>query len=147
MFGDKRKKTIKARFITSKSLAVQSGGRWLSRFRVPPKNIEFKLDAKDADIWTGDLVDITTRHVPDATGAGVETRFQITSAEEITKPGPGTQYKYRAVELNYQDRYAWIGPNTLNDYDVESEANKLAYGFIALDTALFSDNSPAYRII
>lgn len=146
-FGDIRQKVIFARFIDSEALAVQVGGRLLARYRNSPREIKFRLDAKDSDLVTGELADVLTRSIQDITGADNTTRFQITSFKELARQASGTHFEYSAIEVNFFGRYGYIGPNTLNDYDVESDANKAQYGFISLDTAVFSDGTEAYRII
>ncbi len=147
LYDDKRQRVILAPYVDTAGLAIQTAGRILSRYRSPPREIVFELDAKDSDLWTGDLADIVSRRLQGVDGANETTQFQIISAQELTTAAKRGVYKYRALENNYTGRFAYIGPNTLNDYDVETDANKLAYGFIALDTALFSNGDPAYSII
>lgn len=147
-YGDFRQAVIKGRFVDTESIAVQTAGRMLSRYRGSPIDIEFKVDAKDGDLVTGDLFDVNSHRVQGADGANEVTRFQVMSVREETRPAAGHQYRYTGLEVNYQSRYCWIGPNTLGDYDTETEENKRDYGFIAPDTAVFdSDAGPAYLII
>jgi len=144
-YDDIRQKIIFARFIDKELLAMQVGGRLLARQRSAPRDIKFTLDAKDADKVTGDLVDIVSRALQGFDGAASSTRFQITSFKELTKQGAGTFFEFAGYETSFQERYGHVGPNTLNDYDVESDANIARYGFICLDTGLFSDGSDGYR--
>jgi len=147
LWGDKRQKVIFAQFIDSQAIAVQTAGRTLNRFKENPRNIEFQLDAKDLDIWTGDLVDIDSRSLPGFEGSNQLTRVQILSVGELTRNASGTRYQIKAIELDFKNRYGYIGPDTLGDYPAESDDNKALYGFIAPDSGAFSDGTNAYSII
>jgi hypothetical protein len=147
-YGDTRQKVIYGRFVGSAGAAVQTAGRLLGRFRDVPRDLQFKLDAKDADLWTGEYVDIESNRVQDINGAPEKTRFQILSAEEKTSAAPGTVFLYKALELNFAKRYWFIGPNSLTTYDLETDENRAKYGFISPDSGKFaSDDGDAYRII
>lgn len=146
-YGDIRQTVIMGRFVDSESIAVQTAGRMLSRYVRSPRDLEFIVDAKDADLDTGDLIDVNSRRVQGADGANELTRFQVLSVKEETRPMSGHRYRYTALEVNFKSRYGYIGPDSLNDYDAESDANKAQYGFIAPDTAIFDDGEDAYRII
>ncbi len=147
LYGDVRRKVIYGRFVDNPSTAIQTASRMLSRFGDAPRLIECEIDAKDIDIWTGDIVDVDTRRLQDENGANLVTRGQVLSVTEQTRNVSGSHYQLRILESNYKSRYGFIGPNSLNDYDVESEENKASYGFIAPNTGTFDDGSDAYRII
>ena len=147
LFDDKRQKVVFARFVQTSGQAVQTSGRILSRFRTVPRTITFHLDAKNSEHWTGDIIEIDSRRLQGVDGANEIAQFQITSAKELTRAAAGSEFQYKGLETNFFGRYAYIGPNTLNDYDVETDSNKSLYGFIAPDTAIFSDNTLAYLII
>jgi len=146
-YGDQRQKIIFARFIGSEATAIQTGGRVLSYFRDSPRDIKFKVDAKDSDNVTGGLVDIISRAIQGTDGADLSTRFQITSVKELTRDGSGHHYEMNGIESQYNNRYGYIGATSLSDYSAESDANKALYGFICLDTGLFADGTAGYRII
>ena len=146
-YNDQRLQVIFGRFIDSESLAVQTGGRLLNRFRNTLQNAVVQVDAKDADIWTGDIAVIDSIRLQGHAGANAETQFQAMSAKELTRDLSGSTYEFKMLEVNYGGRYGYIGPDTLNDYDVESAANLAAYGFISPDSGVFSDSEPAYKVI
>jgi len=147
-YDEVRQKIIYGRFVDSQSIAVQTAGRTLSRWANAPREAQVDIDAKDLSIWTGDLVDINSRRLQGVDGSNQVARMEIMSVREMTQDGSGSTYRLKTLETSYKSRYGYIGPNTLNDYDSESEANKEAYAFIAPDTEIFtSDNGSAYRII
>lgn len=147
-YADERVKIIYGRFVATESLAVQTSGRLLNRFKNTPKTATVQVDAKDASIWTGDIAVIESARLQGFDGAAAGTRFQVQSVKEKTdKALSGSVYEYKLLEINFGSRYAYIGPDTLNDYDVESDANKEAYAFIAPDSGVFDDGEPAYKII
>lgn len=101
-YGDERIKVIKSRwFDSSNSTQVAlTAQRLLDRFGITPKEIEFALDAKDAErVVTGDVLDITSRIEQDVDGMPATQRYQIT---EVKPYLPGSQYKYTALAF-FQD--------------------------------------------
>ncbi len=146
-YNDVRQRLIHARFVDTEAIAVQTASRLLARWQNAPAEIEYQVDAKDAGQWTGDVVDIESRSAQTVTGANGSMRTQVLSVQELTSKISGSHYKYKALELNFSGRYGFIGPNTLNDYNSESAANKADYGFIGPDTGLFDDDEAPYQII
>ena len=143
-YGDIRHKVIYGRFVDSEAIAVQTAGRMLSRFINSPQDLTIRLDAKDAGIWTGDLANVETRQIQDNTGANQQKQFQVMSVREKVH---GSIYEYKLLELNFAGRFAFIGPDTLTTYDLESDANIAAYAFISDDAGSMSDMEPGYNII
>ena len=145
LYGSKQVKVIFADWITTEAMASQLASRIISRFADPPKIISYAVDAKDSGDFSADLVDINTRFIQGADGINETTRFEIL---QVTEKQQGHRFEYQAMITNYGGGlFGFIGPNTLLDYDVESDANKQAYAFIAQDSGTFSDGSPAYKII
>lgn len=92
-------KTIFSRWITS---ANGAGARQLAalhgrRFGITPREISFKLEDKDSNVWVGDVRSINHFDIVDQNGNSVDTVFEITSASE------GEVYDYRALEFNYDE--------------------------------------------
>ncbi len=146
-YADSRHKIIYAEFMSTLSDAITVGGRLLNRFAQVLNSVKLSLDAKDSDFWTGDLVNVETSKVQNPDGSDRTVLLQVMSVKENTRDSSGSQYDYKLLEVGFGNRYGFIGPDTLNDYDVESDENKLAYGFIAPDTGGFTDGEPSYRII
>lgn len=142
-YGVKQTLEIPSRWMNASGAAIEVAGRSLNLFKNTPRRIKFKLDAKDSDLLTGDIVNIQSRSMQDVDGTAKSINFLVTKKQETEV---GTIYEYEAFEFNLGARVAYIGPNTLNDYDVESEDNKRNYGFIADNDGRMSDGSPAYQI-
>jgi len=98
-FGSSEVKTINSRWITSanKALALQLAALIGRRFSDIPRQIGFSLDAKDSDVWLGQIKSINYRDIVDATGIPIDTMFEITSARDAEN------YNYQALEFVYGD--------------------------------------------
>lgn len=101
-FGDQRIRKIFSRWLQDEAQAINVSVRLLSRYRNNPRFVTLSVDAKDRGSWTGDVVDILHRAVVDDTGAPLETRFQILSAQETI---PGHEIEYRLEVYEYSVTY------------------------------------------
>lgn len=148
-YGDVREVVAKARFLTSEGLAVQFGTRKLARYRDPPKILEVILDAKDTDLWTGDITNVSTRCLQDVDGSNKELLMQVFSVQEITTKQPGTHYKYEMVDTVYQGRYGRImSAAAASTYSTASDTEKATGCYIcAPGGANFSDDGGPYQIV
>ncbi|RDH86364.1 MAG: hypothetical protein DIZ78_09345 [endosymbiont of Escarpia spicata] len=144
-YGSERARIIKSRWMdsTNSAEAVATSGRLINRFAVPQKIARFRVDAKDA-LEPGQLVNLLCKFLQDTSGASVSKQFQVT---QISERDTGHSFEIDALGSAYAGLYRFVGPDTLNDYDVESDANKQSYAFIALDTGLMSDGASAYQIV
>lgn len=97
-YDDQRIRKIYSRWLHSEGQVINVSTRLLNRYRDTPKIITLDLDAKDRALWTGDLVDVTTRGLTDFTGLPARTRCQIMSAEEID-PGHRVRYEIEIYEF------------------------------------------------
>ena len=147
-FNRKAIKTIKSRWFdaTNAGQVAQMAGRLFVRFGGSelPRQIRFSVDKKDNANWTGTVIDADTRRIQDETGANQLERLQIVEVSEDHKK---ERLNIVAISGVYDDLSGFIGPNTLVDRLSESDANKLAYGFICLDTGLFADGESGKKII
>ena len=110
----------------------------------------------DDDAWTGDIVALATRRVQDATGSTPERDYRVLEVAEKFS-GDSVKYSYTLQSIGgvngvTPSRYGLIGPNTLNDYTAESDANKSTYAFIANNDRGdgdpgFSPNEEPYLIL
>ena len=145
-YGDKRVKTIYANWLsaTNAGLVTTLAGRLLNRYSATPKKIKFSLDAKDTVIWTGSSATLTTNKIQGIDGAALVQKLQVLQVKE-TKPGH--RYDYEAISFDYGfDRYAFIAPNTMGNYTVESEANQTAYGFISQNNGQYTNGDAGHLI-
>lgn len=143
-YGTEKLKQLKSRFMDASNTSVvsQAARRTLNRFGHPPTEIKFALDAKDGDVKTGDLVDIDSQYLQNFDGSNKVSRMQILQAKEN-----GDRFDYVALSFIIGERNWFIGPNTLNDYSIESDDNKDAFAFIGPDTGIFADGGALYTII
>lgn len=102
-YGEQRIRKIYSRWLHSDAQAVNVTARLLSRYRSNPRYATISVDAKDRAMWTGDVVDMLHRGVVDDTGAPLETRYQILSAEE-TVPGHSVEYRLEVYEYSINFR-------------------------------------------
>jgi hypothetical protein len=138
-------KEIKSKWFDAEAYASQYGGRQIARFLNTPTMIEFSVDAKDdANISLAGRVQIDTSQIQSVTGASEPTNFQIT---EIRPMNEGDIIKCKGLISSFSGRYFFIAPDGTPDYSSATEEQKAAYGFICLDTGLFSDGSAGYKII
>lgn len=115
-YGQRAYKKVNSRWISSdnKTAAVLMAARIGRRFSEAPRMIGFSLDAKDADVWTGDSVRVKTDLVEQAGGGFPSLFYQVLSA------GEGQNYNYSALEHTY-------GPAVEGDEDVEDPNVRLIY--------------------
>lgn len=96
-FGSSEVQEISSRWITgtNKAAALQGAALIGRRFANIPRQINFSLDAKDSNIWLGQIKSVNYRDIVDGTGLEVDTMFQITSA------GESENFNYQGLEFNY----------------------------------------------
>ena len=94
------------------------------------------LIAVQADVSVTLSADARRNIAQDETGANKTATLQVFTSKK-TKNGHHFRVTGLVGELK---RYAVIGPDTLNDYTSESDANKAAYAFIADSVTLKMSN-------
>jgi len=152
-YGDQRIRRLFARWLQTEGQAIDVSTRILSNYRDVPQILKFDLDAKDSDLWTGDLIDIQFRTVTDETGAASPAIYQIISAEEYD-PGHRVRYEaqtFRTVGLRV-GRYT--GPLDAvpqpPDYDAADDTQRFNNGYWSDADGFIPDGSdldPAYTYI
>jgi len=115
-YGQRAYRKINSRWISSdnKTAAVLMAARIGRRFSEAPRMVGFELDAKDADVWTGDSLRIQTDLIEQAGGGFPSLFYQVLSA------GEARNYNYMALEHTY-------GPPVAGDEDVEDPNVRLIY--------------------
>ena len=119
-YGTRAYKTIYSRWISNdnKSAAVLAAARIGRRLHKPPVSITYQLDPKDADVWTGDDVNIKSDLLLDSvTLEPKEVTYQVISTKEDHRSG---KYIYSAFEHTY-------GAAVAGDEDVENPNTRLLY--------------------
>lgn len=147
-YNQKKVKRIWSRwlFLDKGAVASEIANRLLRQYKDTKHIITMDLDPKDDDAWTGDIVGLATRQVQDATGTTPTRDYRVLEVNEMFK-GDAVQYSYTlqsvaGINGASASRYGLIGPNTLTTYDVESEANKSKYAFVASDDR--GDGDPGF---
>ena len=124
-YGEQRIRKIYSRWLHSDAQAVNVTARLLSRYRNNPRYATISVDAKDRAMWTGDVVDMLHRGVVDETGAPLETRYQILSAEE-TVPGHSVEYRLEVYEYSINFRIGlWMDEDAPDYVDATDEQKAL----------------------
>ena len=142
-FGESRIVEVESRWFQSQGNAAQFAGRFLAMRRNNPRTVTFELGAKDADLWTGDPIDVFTDQMQDVEGARKKVEMLIVEVQEKT----GAKFMYSAESSSFIGLYAYIAPDITPDYSSASDTEKETYGFIAPDGDGFANGDPAYKII
>ena len=133
-YGKPGIKKIYSRWLESAAQSIQLTSRYLSRFQNGVKYLRIRLDAKDRDIWTGELVSVSLHSIVDEVGLPESRTWQVISAEEI-QPG-------EVVEYNLQD-YTFIGERSgvwMDTINCRDSANQWTAGGAGVNEYYF-DNS------
>lgn len=87
-----------SRWITSRANAQEACNALVGLFGEQPRQVSFSLDAKDASLWTGDIVRLSTRLVQNFDGANAVLPIQIIEADEDVA---GHRFKYVGQAFNF----------------------------------------------
>lgn len=130
-YGEARIHDIWSRWLTvaGRAHAVALAARLARRYQDNPRMVTFDLDAKDSDVWTGDIVDLSTWQIQDAFGEpSGGARMQIIETKEMK---PGDRYQYMAMSYPITGRFLFIAPNDAPSYAAASEEQRELFGYIA----------------
>lgn len=149
-YGKAAVKQILAEFVNSAVVAGGVSSRLLERLKNGTTKIRFSLDAKDSDIWTGDIGTLETNLIQQGSSdpdPGEPKPIQIIITSVTEEDGHVYSYEAQLFKAEPPLRYARIGPNTLADYTAESAANHNSYAFISDNTPAMSNGDSAYYIL
>lgn len=104
-YGDRRVRRVFGRFLANRAQVPPLSVRMLARFRDTPRYLKLALDAKDRQLWAGDVARVYTRVDTDASGRIVPRLWQVISANERR---PGELYEYELQRFTFLSRYAFI---------------------------------------
>ena len=98
-YGSKKIQTIHSRWLNNfnKAGALVVGERIGRRFGITPRQVSFKMTAKDSDYWVGANIVIDHPTLQTATGETGENIYQITSVKEAG------DFEYTALEYLYTE--------------------------------------------
>jgi hypothetical protein len=111
-----------------------------------PKILTLRLDAKDRDLWTADVVDVKHRNIVDFTGSPLIERYQVFKAEESIS---GEVVEYQMQRFLFRGtRFGYYMPSdalNFEDYDEEFLAGNV--GFYSDENGQMSDGSSGWEYI
>jgi hypothetical protein len=143
--GEPRQREIVARWVASEAQAVKIIGRTFMRSLTAPRQMSLTLDAKDREVTTGDIVDITSRSVVDVDGTPVQTRWQVISSS----PGkPGQTYEVTMQDYGLSSlRYCRMMDASATADFTSATATEIAEGgYMAATDGSMPDGTDGYRI-
>jgi hypothetical protein len=135
---------IESRWIRTDANALSIGAGILRQYRLPPKYVTIRIDAKDRAIKTGTVVDLRTRLLIDREGVPISERWIVKACDDVN---PGTRIELKLQIYRAEGRYAVIMPNDAPSYADASEAER-AFGCFIAETAtgLMPNGDPGYLI-
>lgn len=138
-YGDRRVTVLRSRWFGDANQVAMAAlaRRRLNTLRDAPKAIEWALDPKDFTLPAGEPCDLTTRLLPDVTGAPATTRVLVTRVDDR-----GGRVLCQGRSTGFRRRYGFIGANGIADYPTET-----TYAHIAAGSGLMSDGTEGYLII
>jgi len=135
-------------------IADEVASRLLDQYKDTKNIVLATLDAKDDDLWTGNLIKSQTQFVQDQFGADLLDSYLVLQVKEQNQP-TGTKFQYLLQEWAQPiGRFAVIAPDTDPDnepnpfptFSNASDQQRNDFIFIAPDSGFFDDGSEAYQI-
>jgi hypothetical protein len=81
-YDEQKVREIQARWLSNNAQAFNLTSRLIRGNYDNPIYVKIRLDAKDRQYWTGDVVDLTHRSIVDPNGEPIAYRYQIISSQE-----------------------------------------------------------------
>lgn len=145
-YGESRIRKVYARWIQSGAQAVNLSARLLGASYQNPKVLKVRLDAKDRDLWTADVVDVLHRNIVNFTGERELERYQVFQVEEVV-PGEVVEYELHRF-LFRGTRFGYYMPSDAGSFEEateeEREGNVAWYADV---DGLMSDGSQGWEYI
>lgn len=135
-YNDVRAEVVYSKWFDDNDAAMGTlASRRIGYYRDAPRNIEIKVDAKDADIREGDYVDVDTYGFTDETGAAETARCIV-----LRRRDERGKISLKLRVLNFGFRYAFIAPDGTGDYPTDPQ-----WAHINPDSEVFPDGTPGYQ--
>ncbi len=149
-YGSSRILEIFSRWLSVADAAIadEIGQRMLLEYRNTKIAVQFVLDPKDDEQYTGDFVKIRTRYVQDLNGNPATQQYRIVEVQELLT-NAGARYKYLAIQTQLNGRVGVYAPDEeppatpYPDYVAASEAQRLR-AFWADDMGNMSNGDIGY---
>jgi hypothetical protein len=130
---------IFSRWVRTDAIVTAITTRLINRYRDVPFFLTISLDAKDRNVWTADVVDVSTRLITNADGLPANVRYQVISAEE-TSPGSVVKYVLQNFGSVAQRGGFWMASDA-PDYEDATDEEKADGGWWAdADGKIGDDN-------
>jgi len=103
--GGRSIKRIYTRWISTggRDIAGEIANAYISRFQNPPIRVAFDLDARQGDIWLGDITNLISRQKQDIFGADrSDLNYQVIQAQESND---GHQFRYVAQSYEFFESF------------------------------------------
>lgn len=135
-----------SRWLQNETAAGEVCTRLIARYGQTPREVTVTLDAKDTDIRTGDLADISSRQIQSIYGGNASIRYVITQDQPVEI---GSQHQYRALQITQQSGgHAYLFADTTQlDFDLASDVEKERYFFLSDDAGLMADGTIGATLI
>lgn len=142
--GEARTLQINARWVQSNNQAFQIISRIFLRYKNVPQMLSVQVDSKDRERSIADVLDITSRAVPDTEGKPVQKRWQVTAWSEVV---PGQSYQLDLQDFALGGRFGRImDVSATANYTSATDAEKARGLYIADVNGKMSDGSDGYKI-
>lgn len=129
----------------NESQATVLGARMIARYRDNPRIMKFDLDAKDAIVQVGDVVQVTSKTLQGVTGAAITTLMQVLKRTEKKE---GHLFSYEVSDTFFAGRYGFILPTGTPDYLSATAAQRNKGCFICVtSTQKMPNGDDPYKII
>lgn len=142
-YDEQRIKKVFSRWLQTDAQVNDVGTRLLARYRDNPVVGSLLLDAKDRDIWTGDLIRLRSALFTNAFGERLSRQFQVIGAEEVM-PGEQIRLDLQSFETGSTRGAGRYTADDMVDYDVASDAQKLTNAWYSDDVGLMPDLSDGW---
>lgn len=141
-YDETKVKRIFSRWLRTEAQVINLAVRLLDRYRDGARYLKARLDAKDRDLWTGDVADVTLWSQVDETGQEEARRYQVISAEEVL---PGEVIEYNMLQYEFIGRFGYYMVEDAPDYS-EAEASDIQNGaWWANESGLMPDGSDGWE--
>ena len=145
-YGETAVEKIFSRWVRTDAIVTAITTRLLDRYRDVPFYLTVSVDAKDRNVWTADVVDVSTRLLTNTDGLPFNTRYQVISAQE-TSPGHIAKYVLQSYAITgggTDVRYGYYMAADAPIYSAATEAQKATGGWYAGTDGLISGD-PGYE--
>jgi hypothetical protein len=143
-YGESRIRKIYARWIQNNAQAINLAARLLGASFNNPKYIKIRVDAKDRQIWTADIVDIYNRNIVNFNGEQELERYQILSVNEVVS-GEVIEYEMQKFLFRGTRFGFYMLPDAPLYVDATPEQRESPSGWYADNLGLMPDGSEGWE--